>query len=353
MGTTWYKPGTLMAVMALSTQLLPAHGRNTTAVRADIERDGGEIRIQAVVLDLLEVGNVNLADWNRLEWDSRKALLRECGMSMSRRFGLLTEEAGLLYPESVRVEVPDLEEGRQRSMTIDQQIIGICLRYDFACPPSGLIFAQEFRGGQPGESIPAQLLVYQSGELVLLPAQFGPGLPLLHRFNWQAPPADISKMSSLDGVVPDWRHRPASLRLVRDGSGLLARAYLPLNGVQVAGAAAAPELLSSLAPWLGAMIRLRSGPVETDLSGAEYHRYPYSVLAVEHQEALPGETSDSGLLVLEKAIPEIDPVMPMEALLGPESGPLALLLVVEENENEVTFSLLNTIRPDLARSSDK
>lgn len=327
---------------------LAAHGRNTTAVRAEIEATGADITIRAVVLDLLQAGNLKPLDWERLEAEDRASLLRDCGFRMGRRFGLLAPGSGLLAPDSVIVEVSDLGEGSQRLMTTGQQQLAIRMRYTFDRAPEELIFAQEFSPAGSGDSILAQILVYRAGELVLLPAQFGPGLPLSCRFDWKEQPADISRMTSLDSVAPNWRNRPACLRLIRDGQQLLARAYIPLNSFQAIEPDRAPLSVSVMAARLSGMIRMRFGNREGDLSGAAGQSYPCSILAIEHGEVLGGDSADSGLLVLEKRFQFADKPGPVKADTGIDSGPLTPMVVVIETGQEMTFSLLNNPDPALA-----
>jgi hypothetical protein len=139
------------------------------------------------------------------------------------------------FPEKIMVEhiIPDLPamvHGYDDALL--QKVVDIVLRVPHAEAPQSLTFWQLFGDRGVFHPIHADLLVRQQGELLMLPPALSPGFPARLWFNWTTPPPPIAKMTSLAGVTPGWKNRPANARLRISPDIMVCALYLHVESIR-------------------------------------------------------------------------------------------------------------------------
>jgi hypothetical protein len=175
---------TLIILLALPS-LVDAHGRNSTSIRADVQEGGVRVVINAVVIDLLQLTGTSTADWEGLPLNEREGILRQGAGMMVARFRLVADKTLLPSVKGVEINLPDVESGPGRWLPVNQQSVSIALDYTLTSAPGELVFWVNFVAGPSGAALPAQILVRQDGELLLLPVGIGMGMPLALAFDWE------------------------------------------------------------------------------------------------------------------------------------------------------------------------
>lgn len=208
------KPAILAAILVFSCGVTAlGHGRNSTYISADVYPDKAVVEINAVIVDLLAVGGMDVTDWEALPSPSKAEVLHEASRVLASRF-LVFERACRLQPAgTATATIPDFNIPRMRHARPDQQGVRIVLKYDFSAPPEELTFWQAFDGGRTEDAIHTQISIRQKGEMVLLPAELGTGFLLQFPFDWSSEPEPIAHRKHLGSAVCSWHNRPATARL--------------------------------------------------------------------------------------------------------------------------------------------
>jgi hypothetical protein len=294
-----------LAVLLLNLMAVSCfgHGRNSTAVRIDLEADAAQVVIEAVVIDLLQVAGVTLRQWRDLSVGQRSAVLTTSAERMAGRFHLYQQAARLEVAGQPTVQLPDWQAAAGRYRGLDQQTATISLQYRFATPPGSLTFWQTFDGGPVAEPIYSQLTVWRSGEMVLLPAELGPGLLVSLPLDWERPPQPLARQRSLAAAACRWINRPANARLEHGESSSRLTVHLPLAAVHAARRAAGmatdwPAVRRDLGQAMASGVGHESAAIESTI-----RLYPLSAHALIHDRQHAPDKPEDVLVELEWMVP--------------------------------------------------
>jgi hypothetical protein len=240
---------TLIILLALPS-LVDAHGRNSTSIRADVQEGGVRVVINAVVIDLLQLTGTSTADWEGLPLNEREGILRQGAGMMVARFRLVADKTLLPSVKGVEINLPDVESGPGRWLPVNQQSVSIALDYTLTSAPGELVFWVNFVAGPSGAALPAQILVRQDGELLLLPVGIGMGMPLALAFDWEREPEPLAEQTRLGSAVSGWQNRPPNSFLEFSGKEVTWRVFVPyrllLRGLSLSPDTGLDELESLL-----------------------------------------------------------------------------------------------------------
>lgn len=331
-------------MLVILTSEALGHGRNSTAIGADVAESGAVVRIDAVVIDLLLVGGVSLREWRELNAEERGQLLDKSARLMAGRFRLNAEER-VLDPLSVEVDIPDLASPVMRRIGLDQQSVPIVLRYNFDSPPSMLTFWQNFDAGNSTEPIYAQLLIRRSGNMVMLPAELGKGFPVSFPFDWAREPQPLAHRRSLQSAACNWQNRPANGRLEVSEKEVRWTVYVSLEAMLAGSDIKIGDDWVQLREQLESMLYLKINGTKIRSGITALRVYPLSAHALMHDRRLdPGESIE-GMVEIEVlaeagAFPD---QVEVGWLLYNESIPL-LYSEIWENGDVVEFDILNAER---------
>ncbi|MEX0326241.1 MAG: hypothetical protein AB3N33_09165 [Puniceicoccaceae bacterium] len=214
-------------ILLVLPSLLEGHGRNSTSIRADVRKDEIRIAISAVVVDLLELTGTTVADWEKLSTDEQGQILRHGSGLLVERIRVVADGELLPPAGSFEINLPDEESGPDRWLPANQQSVSINVRHPLSSAPEDLVFWANFVTGSAGAGFPAQILLRQDGELLMLPAGIGIGLPLAVSLDWDALPEPLAERAGLSSSVAGWRNRPVNAILTLSPEEVGWRVFVP------------------------------------------------------------------------------------------------------------------------------
>ncbi|MEX0331121.1 MAG: hypothetical protein AB3N64_06825 [Puniceicoccaceae bacterium] len=216
-----------LLILLVLPSLLEGHGRNSTSIRADVRKDEVRIAINAVVVDLLELTGTTLADWESLSTDERGQILRHGSELLVGRIRVVADGELLPPAGSFEINLPDVESGPDRWLPANQQSVSIGVKHSLSSAPENLIFWANFVTGSKGGGFPAQIIIRQEGELLMLPAGIGIGLPLAVSLDWISRPVPVAEQTGLSSSVAGWRNRPVNAILTLGHEEMSWRVFIP------------------------------------------------------------------------------------------------------------------------------
>lgn len=214
-------------ILLVMPSITEGHGRNSTSIRADVRKDEVRLVISAVVVDLLELTGTAMADWENQSSDGRKRILRQGSRLLLDRIRVVVNSESMPPAGAFTISLPDEESGPDRWLPANQQSVTIEVGYPLSGAPGELLFWANLVTGSKGRGFPAQILVRQGGELVLLPAGIGTGLPLAVSLDWNSSPEPVAERAGLSSAVAGWRNRAANAILVIGRGELSWRVFVP------------------------------------------------------------------------------------------------------------------------------
>jgi hypothetical protein len=283
------------------------HGRSSSAVAADVTPKGAIISIDAVVLDLMQIGDVNMRDWRALSQAEREQNLHAFAETMVGRFRLVQDGNRMLQPEIVKVEMPDFATPIMRRLGLDQQSIPVSIGYTFTQPPASLTFWHNFAGDPEAEPIYAQFLIRRNDNMVMLPTELGPGFLVTFPFDWETEPVPLAHRRSLRDAACGWQNRPANARLEVGATRVSWTVYVTTDAL-FTGDPQAPKPdpntphgreWSGLRDFLRDHLSLQVDGRSAAADAMALRVYPQSAMALGHDRRQPAERPFGALVEIE------------------------------------------------------
>lgn len=271
--------------------IVHGHGRVESSIKADIGAGAGEIRIQSTVEELLEMEAIPIGEFLGMGGEERESWVKEAQKSLAKGFTLFSGSWEKLEPKESILEDVELESGINEFRGIEQKLVGLSLKYTFEKPPERLIFWQSNVTGSSDYPFYSSFTLRREGQMVMLPAEIGPGFPISYTFNWDEAPVNIATVSNLREVSCGPANRFTNGYLEIEKNRVSWRLSMPILAVREMMEGSGIEWADAEEEKLKGLI---SETMKLEIEGApevesrlRIAPYPYRALGVLHGDTEP------------------------------------------------------------------